>query len=517
MLKTQSYTTPLTTCADSYTISGNALASQESKDRSVYYMVNRTSPMKAWPEVAKDDRMVFWGLSHYILDNLTRRITDKDVLDTKMFMDQAHSFGGALPYDWRMMKRVVDEYDGYLPLLIEALPEGDVFYPHQPMVQVTALDKGFGELAAHVEACLLGEVSISTARATLTGHLWQYLYDKALFYKVDPKIVDDWVHDFGMRAGFKDESMCLGLAHLLFFNGTDTFNAAFKAWRDGVTTAGKSILALAHRIVQGYINESDCYEHAYNADRCCSQVADCYNFERAVSRDLVRLAAQRKNIVIARPDSGDALHNDDFVQNCAVNEGLYVYGPKIEGLGTKHGTPDLNDRYIEPTYLCSIEGNSVKPQLINELLEARYKKGFHPFKWGIVGIGGYLRNNLTRDSLSSKWALNACGLNNRPVMKFSEEKNKETLPGPIEMYDGKCNISVAGVHHRSFFEKIPSGVSQTLVPYYCAGKIADFVGNFKHVHERAKQTWIKSPQFKNKEEIVEGLNSTIQMLYQRYK
>lgn len=47
--------------ADSYTISGNCLVSQEAKIRSVYYMANRYSPMKAWPEVAQDDRMVFWG------------------------------------------------------------------------------------------------------------------------------------------------------------------------------------------------------------------------------------------------------------------------------------------------------------------------------------------------------------------------------------------------------------------------------------------------------------------------
>ena len=499
MLKTQSYETSICVEADSYSLSGNALASKEAKARSVYYGVNRISPKTVWPEIAKDDRMVFWGLSHYILDNLTRKITDSDVLETKIFMDQAHSFGGALPYDWKMMKRVVDEYDGYLPLLIEGLPEGDVFYPHQPMVQVTSLDKDFGELAAHIEACLLPEIALATARASLTAHWWQHLVDKAIFYNVDPTVVDDFIHDFGFRAGFKDESMVLGLAHLMFFNGTDTFNAAFKAWRDGVTTAGKSIPALAHRNVQGFLKEGDCYENAYNVGIVCSQVADCYNFKRAVSKYLVPLALREQNIVVARPDSGDALENDSFVREEIIKNNLFKIG---------------ENGYKEPTYLTTIEGNSVKPPLVDKILEERNKACFHPFK-GIFGVGGFLRNSCTRDTLSSKWALNAYGLNNQPAMKIAEN-GKETIPGPIQLWDGICSLHTRNTSPELMYDKIPLDIKQRLIPYYVGGKIAPFVGNFKYVHERAKSTWKKALPSMEREIIVGEVQETINMLKKRY-
>lgn len=499
MSKNQSFQVPMTVEADAYTISGQGIISDEAKQRSVYYMVNRTSPMKAWPEVAKDDRMVFFGLSHYIIENLTRRITDKDVLETKMFMEQAHFGGAPMFYDYRLMKRVVDEYDGYLPIIIEGLPEGDTFYPHQPMVQVTSLGEGFGELAAHVEACLLGDVSLGTARATLTAHLWLHLVEKAEHYGCDVADVDNFIHDFGMRAGIKEESMVLGLAHLLFFNGTDTFNAAFKAWRDGVTTAGKSIMALAHRVVQGFVEEGDCYKNLYEKAPVGSYVADCYDFKNAVSKYLVPLAAQKKNVVVARPDSGDALKNDKFVREQAKQNGL-----------CKHG-----EKYLEPTFLCSIEGNSVKPPVIDEMLEARHKAGFHPFKTGIFGLGGYLRNNLTRDSLSSKYALNAVGLRNRPVMKFSEVQEKETIPGPLELWDGRC--SLVDTHSDAMYDVIPSHVKQRLVTYYHGGKLAPFVGNFKPVHARAKETFKNAKPFMKREDIVANLVPTINRLRAKYK
>lgn len=504
----KAFYTPACVNGDAYTLSGNEIISNEAKERSVYYLANRLSPSKAWPEVAKDDRMLMWGISHYIMENLAKPITYTDILETKAFMDQAHFGNGPMPFDYKMWKRVVDEYGGYLPIVIEALPEGSVFYPHQPMVQVTSLDSGFGEIAAHIEATLVPTVALGTARATLTAHLYSWLMDLGKEYGLINKnawkdeTIDNFIHDFGMRAGIKEESMLYGLAHLLFFNGTDTFHAAFKAYQDGVTTAGKSIMALAHRVVQGFEKEEDCYTNLYNKASIGSYVADCYDFKRAVFNYLVPLAKQKKNIVVARPDSGDALENDQFVRLQAYDNALYNLS---------------NDgKFIEPTYLCSIEGNSVKPDVMKTIMNDRYKNGFNPFKWGIFGIGGYLRNSITRDSLSTGYKLNAVGYDNRPVMKFSETEAKESLPGPLMMYNGRCSRKTNGLAmFPNAYEKLPN-IQQQLIVYYNGGKVSNFVGDFQQVHRNAKTNFMNADKFKSHEVIVSKLSDTVDMLKKKY-
>lgn len=493
--------------ADSYTISGNCLVSAEARQRSSYYMANRYSPVKAWPTIAQDDRMVFWGLSQYIENNLKQRITHKDVLDAMRFMDQAKVGGNALKFDYKMWQRVVDEYDGYLPITIEALPEGSIFYPHQPMVQVSSLGDGFGEIAAHVEAVLVGTVSIGTGRATMTGHWYEHIVRRMmkLGYTEDEaraKAVG-YIHDFGMRASSTEqESMLMGLAHLLFFVGTDTFNAAYKAFSDGVTSNGKSILALAHRVVQSYENEQDAYTNLSLQDNIGSYVADCYDYKRAVERDLVQLALIYKDkIIVARPDSGDEIENALFLCRKAEEHGLCVNG--------RFGLKD-------PKNLLMIEGNSVNPTSLDARDDAIIAAGYNPYNFGIYGVGGFLRNSVTRDSLSSAFKLNSVGAKRRPVMKFSEVETKESIPGEIQLVNGVCE-SKPNVYSPEMRDSLSPECGQQLITYYKAGKIAPWVGNFKDAYDRVQRCWTQSPKSMSRETIVAPMQDTINQLRKKYK
>jgi len=51
-----------------------------------------------------------------------------------------------------------------------------------------------------------------------------------------------------------------------------------------------------------------------------------------------------------------------------------------------------------------------------------------PWRCGIYGIGGHLRNNINRDHMSTKFALCAVGEDERPVIKLSNTPGKQTLP-----------------------------------------------------------------------------------------
>ena len=71
------------------------------------------------------------------------------------------------------------------------------------------------------------------------------------------------ITDFGDRAGIcSQESEELGMVHLYTFGGTDTFSGAYQAWKNSDEAVGifSSVNALAHRNVQSYEKENDCYE-----------------------------------------------------------------------------------------------------------------------------------------------------------------------------------------------------------------------------------------------------------------
>lgn len=437
---------PLPLRADAYTISGEVIAGEEAREKSVYTLVDRYSPKQNLGIVAQDSRMVFYGISDFIRNHLSQPITHKDIDDAKEFMQTAYSFGGPLFFPEELWRRVVNEYNGYLPILIQGLPEGSTYFPNEPKIQVTSLGKGFGEIAAHIEALMLGMTSIASVRATVTRHWLDRIREVFIRYSnlretsIDElsqeklKEIDAFarfmIHDFGMRAhSCAEESEMLGRAHLLVFHGTDTFNAAYQARKLGASPpTGTSILALAHRIVQGHISEESAYNRICEAANggWASYVADCYDFKNAVQKFLVKLAQEKKGTIVVRPDSGDDIEDVLYIAYKAYEAGLYAE----------------SNGYKESTNLRFIQGNSMNPEKIDKIFKALAIHNFNPVKWGIFGVGGWLRNICTRDTFSSSYKLSAKGANNTPVVKLSETRGKLSVPGPVSLYKKKVGPSV---------------------------------------------------------------------------
>jgi nicotinamide phosphoribosyltransferase len=368
--------------------------------------------------------MVLFGLQDFVRTYLMYKITERDVLRSAEFMNRANSFGGALPFNKDMWMSVVEDCDGYLPINISAVPDGTTFFPNQPIIQVVSTKNGFGELAAHIEALMVGKVSIATARATICAH-WKRKIKTILrdVYKYDEDTVNslaEWfIHDFGMRASSSgEESETLGKAHLLFFNGTDTFNAAFAAWRDSGyadVPYGTSIMALAHRNVQGYYynksndTENECFATLANLSRqygkIGSYVSDCYNFPKAVDKLDALKRANDDLIIVSRPDSGKAKDNIKYILSKEV--------------------------------LRFIEGNSINPDSMFDILLDREIVEKDGPKKGIFGVGGWLRNNSTRDTFSSAMKLSFMSSvegNVLPVCKLSEDLVKMSVPGYVDIH-----------------------------------------------------------------------------------
>jgi nicotinic acid phosphoribosyltransferase len=151
-------------------------------------------------------------------------------------------------------------------------------------------------------------------------------------------------------------------------------------------------------------------------------VGDCYDYWHALENDLIPLVQKAQEdgsgrTVVARPDSGDSI--DMVVGTLQRARGA--------GLMAEHLCADGVTRHVSTT-LRYIVGNGESFETVLNIINAGLAAGFVPWRCGIYGVGGHLRNNINRDHLSTKFALCSVGSDNRPVIKLSNTPGKQTLP-----------------------------------------------------------------------------------------
>lgn len=435
---------PMPLKADGYTVNSELFASDKAKKKSVYYITFRRVLEKINPHVFSkgDNRIIFHGISRLIEDIFYVACNMKDIDETESFLSKAQvTTQGLTMFDFprHLWERIVNEFNGRPPISIYALKEGSIVYPNEPCVRIESEVEGFGEFAAWFESTLL-KVWASSEFITTLVHWKEYW--KSLIKTVygNTKTADEiefmaslCLFNFGCRAGMtNEESRYLGEDFLLIFNGSDTLMGAYQAWKNSGETPGvfTTVPALAHRNVQAYDNEEDCYKTMYDVAKpgaILSMVSDCYSSYDATEKYLYPLAkhaAETGNgkVIIDRFDSGDAKEQVLWLCKFAHKHGLSV----VEKI--------LNKEWRFGTTLKFFEGDGMTYQAQKEINEELMLHGFPPFAWGVpYGQGGGCRNDLKRDNLSAKYALSAIGDDYQGVCKFSETLEKTTLPGKLKV------------------------------------------------------------------------------------
>jgi len=438
--------TPRLLMGDAYTIGSNDFESPEAKEKSVYYLTFRRVLRDVNPAIYAegDERILLAGVQRVLERLFYEPITHAEIDETKRFLAHAKvTTKGFKNYSFpeEIWRRVVDEFNGRPPIKIEGMREGSVVYPNEPALQVTSMVEGWGILSAWFESKLL-QVWSSSERLTQDEHFLLRIKERIL--KVEPDMSEErlnflasiMVTDFGDRAGMTpQESEDLGMVHLYTFGGTDTFSGAYQAWKNSGEAIGvfSSVNALAHRNVQSYENEGDCYKAIYEFcgnDEFISMVDDCYDAKNAVHNHLLPLALRSLNegngkVVVGRPDSSKIGYTtlDQLIEICdvSVENGLFTK------MTTSTGTWKCG------TLFHFLDGDGKSCGDILDEIDALIDLGYAFYTWGLFGQGGGLRNNLKRDNTSAKYALSSVGSANRPVVKFSETFGKGTLPGPFKL------------------------------------------------------------------------------------
>ena len=261
---------------------------------------------------------------------------------------------------------------GYLPLRIDALPEGTLCPIRVPMFTIQNTKPEFYWLTNFIETIMSTEVWKPMTSATIALE-YRKILDKWAEKTCDDNLhVDFQGHDFSMRgmAGL-DAACSSGSGHLLSFKGTDTIPAIL--WLEKYYNAncekdivGTSIPATEHSVAEtniieiekqveeqrriidtsefvGFVDDQEEAELRYferllkvYPSGTFSYVADTYNLWEVLTDILPLLKDQimsRDGKVVIRPDSGDPC---DIICGLNTKEG-YVFDKNVlkEKTGTK--------------------------------------------------------------------------------------------------------------------------------------------------------------------------------------
>lgn len=259
------------------------------------------------------DNAVFLGPQAWIKKNLLTPITNGDRDEWEMIA-RAHGFEPNVAG----VDRIIKKHGGFLPVTIEAAPEGAVIPTRNVLSQVVNTDPELPWLTSYLETSYLRAIWYPTTVASLSRKAKELIYASLVRSSDDPDgQIAFKLHDFGARGATSEEAAGLGgMAHLVNFMGTDTISGLMTARRYyQADMPGFSIPAAEHSTITAWGKESevDAYRNMLSqfggAGKLVAVVSDSYDIYHAVDvlwgGELRSEVMSMGGTLVIRPDSGD--------------------------------------------------------------------------------------------------------------------------------------------------------------------------------------------------------------------
>ncbi|UTW56115.1 nicotinate phosphoribosyltransferase [Kordiimonas sp. SCSIO 12610] len=342
----------------------------------------------------KHPATIFFGLQAWLFKVLKNPVTLSDVDDAAWFCNQH-----GIPFNRAGWEHIVRQHGGYLPLEIEAAPEGELIPTGNVMLQVRNTDPACYWVTNFVETTLLRAIWYPTTVATNSFYakktILKYLAETS---DADAEATAQFMlHDFGARGVSSEESAALGgLAHLINFRGTDTMSALVAAKRYYMEPmAGFSVPASEHSTMTSWTKSGE--EAAYSnmlerfADSdIISIVADSYDIHNAVEtifgeklKAKILENAKHGTRLTVRPDSGDPVETPIEI---------------IKLLMEKFGATTNSKGYrVLPDHVRVLQGDGITPDTIGIILGRIKEEGLSAENI-VFGMGAGLLQQCNRDT-----------------------------------------------------------------------------------------------------------------------
>lgn len=361
---------------------------------------------------------------------------------------------------------------GYLPLRVQALPEGVLVPMQVPVLTIENTDPDFYWLPGYLETSLLSDTFVTSTVASTTRQFkvsgYKYalktgaisVLGKAIEAKlfleskkqlsditdVDESIdyMDFQFHDFSERGQHGNEAALLsGISHLTSSHGTDIIQAVNYVrnnYPDKDNLVGASVLATEHSVMEAYgTDQYKAYETLLNNNPTgiLSVVSDTYDYWEVINDVLPALKdliMSRDGKLTIRPDSLDD-----------VKQGLI---DTLDSMwDTFGGTVDNNGIKVLDSHIGLLHGEGVSLDNIDEYFEAIVNAGYSPENI-VFGVGAYVYSvQASRDSFGQALKATSVTINGEEKKVFKDPKTvsesfKKSLKGRVRVVRGDKGYEV---------------------------------------------------------------------------
>lgn len=385
------------------------------------------------------DKTVFFGLQAFIKEYLLEPITQSDI----EIADHILTAHGE-PFNREGWEYILSKHNGYLPVVIRAVPEGTVVPVKNVLATIENTDPECYWLTTYLETALLRAVWYGTTVATQSWHIKQVIKDY-LEKTGDPSTIDFKLHDFGARGVSSMESAGIGgAAHLVNFMGTDTISGVLYArefYNAGI--AGFSIPAAEHSTITswGRDNEVKAYENMVKEfgkpGAILAVVSDSYDIFNAASKlwgeDLKQSVIDSGATVVIRPDSGDPVD---------VNRQLVkILGEKFGYTVNAKGFKVLNNVRL-------IQGDGINQHTVDMILRMFMADGWSADNIAF-GMGGALLQGIDRDTQKFAMKCSAAEVNGKWIDVQKDpitDSGKKSKAGRVKLWTNGAGEYVSSVN-----------------------------------------------------------------------
>ena len=455
-------TTPIYLTTDFYKLSHRE---QYPEGTSVVYstLTPRSNKYAPW-----SNEIVVFGLQYFIKEYLIERFNKEffqvpleEVVTTyESFVK--HTLGKEEVYT----KHLIQLHNlGYLPIKIEALPEGTLAPMRCPIMTIQNTEPEFFWLTNFLETILSTTIWQPITSATLAYQYRKVLDDYAIKTTGSTAGVEFQGHDFSLRGMSSEQSgMASGMGHLTSFQGTDTIPAIFGVHKYyGAPldfTTGASISATEHSVMCSYgqADELELFKHLLvdvYPTGLFSVVSDTWDFWKVVTEYLPALKdiiMSRDGKLVVRPDSGNPV---DIVAGTKVNGTTPDEKGLIECLWDTFGgiVNEQGYKVLDP-HIGAIYGDSINLERATEICKRLEEKGFATTNI-VFGIGSFSYQYHTRDTFGFAVKATYAVVNGEERMLF---KNPKTDDGTKRSQRGRIVVA----HKKDVLAKNPDFDFSTL-------------------------------------------------------
>lgn len=374
----------------------------------------------------------FFGLQAYIKEYLLKPLTHADI-DYAKERILKHG-GGQIFFAEADFRKIVDIYEGYLPITIKAVKEGTNVPVGEVQYTIECDDPDLFWIIQFIETELLRGVWYPSSVSTISKEAKRIIMRFLVETSDDPwGQIHFKLHDFGARGVSSLESAELGgMGHLVNFKGTDTLSA-LEAALDyyGCDMAGFSVNASEHATItswkkhrefEAYLNMIKVFGGEGKMFAC---VSDSYDIMNAVSEgwggELLEAVKESKSVLVVRPDSGDP-----------TSTVLKV----VMALGDKFGYDTNKKGYKVLRHARVIQGDGIDLGTIESILFALKLNGWSADNIAF-GMGGALLQKVDRDTFGYAQKVCAAFDNEEGWFDiFKEAPGKASKRGRVKLVEG---------------------------------------------------------------------------------